>query len=84
MMRQFFSQQYPFMMGWGYGLTASMFLLMIAWSIVWKGLALWRAAKNGHKGWFIALLVINTLGILEIVYLLSFGKEVDQQGEIKK
>lgn len=42
------------------------------WSLFWKGLALWRAAQNKQKGWFIALLVINTAGILEIVYLLFF------------
>jgi methionyl-tRNA synthetase len=39
------------------------------WSVVWKGLALWRAARLQQKGWFIALLVINTLGILEILYI---------------
>lgn len=43
------------------------------WSLFWKGLALWRAAQNKQKGWFIALLVINTAGILEIVYLLFFS-----------
>lgn len=44
------------------------------WLLFWKGLALWRAARNGQKGWFIVLLVINTVGILEIVYLLFFSK----------
>ncbi|MFZ1484288.1 MAG: DUF5652 family protein [Candidatus Saccharimonadales bacterium] len=44
------------------------------WSLVWKGLALWRAAQHKDKGWFIALLVINTLGLLEIFYLFVFSK----------
>lgn len=50
-------------------------LLALAWSLVWKGMALWRAAKNDSKPWFIVLLVVNTLGILEILYLYVFGKE---------
>lgn len=41
------------------------------WTLVWKGVALWHAARNGQKGWYIALLVVNTLGILEIIYLLT-------------
>ena len=42
---------------------------LLIWSIFWKGLALWRSARMNHKGWFIALLVINTVGIFEIVYI---------------
>lgn len=49
--------------------------LLIAWSLVWKGIALWRSARNNQKGWFVALLIINTLGILEIFYIFVFSKE---------
>ena len=49
-------------------------LLVILWTLPWKGVALWKAAKNDHKWWFIAFLVINTLGILEILYIFVFGK----------
>ena len=48
---------------------------LLLWSFIWKGWALWRAARNGSRGWFIALLVVNTMGILEILYLFVFGKE---------
>ena len=34
------------------------------WSLVWKGLALWKAARVGSVHWFVALLLVNTLGIL--------------------
>ncbi len=51
------------------------FVLLLLWSLFWKGWALWRAAQNKQKAWFIAILVINLLGILEIVYLLFFQKE---------
>jgi hypothetical protein len=50
-------------------------VLLILWALPWKGVALWKAAKNNHKWWFIALLVINTLGILEILYIFVFGKK---------
>jgi len=49
--------------------------LAIAWTLPWKGVALWKAAKSDHKWWFIALLVINTLGILEILYIFVFSKK---------
>jgi hypothetical protein len=51
------------------------------WSVVWKGFALWRAAKNQDKGWFIALLVINTLGLLEIFYIFVFSKRDHSQSK---
>ena len=44
----------------------------ITWSIIWKGIALWKASRNNQWGWFIAILLINTVGILEIIYLLGF------------
>ena len=49
--------------------------LVLAWSLAWKGWALWRAAKNDSIPWFVALLIVNTLGILEILYLFVFGKK---------
>jgi hypothetical protein len=50
-------------------------ILLVLWALAWKGYALWRAAKNDQKYWYIAILVINLLGILEIVYLFFFQKE---------
>ena len=52
-----------------------LFMLLIAWEIVWKGIALWKAARNNQSRWFVAILVINTLGILPIVYLKFFQKK---------
>jgi hypothetical protein len=57
----------------GAGLGFLLVPLML-WSLVWKGWALWKAAKNNSIPWFVALLVINTLGILEILYIFVFGK----------
>ncbi|MBI4128716.1 MAG: hypothetical protein HY460_01580 [Parcubacteria group bacterium] len=46
-----------------------LFFLLILWSLAWKGIALWRSARREDTAWFIALLVVNTLGILEMLYL---------------
>jgi len=57
--------------------------LIIAWTIPWKGLALWKATKNNHKRWFIALLVLNTLAVLEILYIFIFSKKESQKIDLK-
>lgn len=52
------------------------FLIVLAvWSLFWKGLALWKSAKNNQKYWFVALLIISGGGILEIIYLAFFQKK---------
>ncbi len=55
-------------------LSSPLFLLAVAWQAPWKGVALWRAARNRHLGWYIALLLINTMAILEIIYIFRFSK----------
>ncbi len=60
------------------GSRATLMLLAI-WSMIWKGFALWRAARNNQKNWFIAMVIINTFGILEIVYLFFFSKPKAQK-----
>lgn len=51
------------------------FTAFVTWSMIWKGFALWRAGRNYNKGWFVVLFIVNTIGILEILYLFVFGKE---------
>lgn len=65
------------------GLGGILFAAVVIWSVVWKGLALWRAAREGSKPWFVALLIINTLGILEILYLYVFSKKGGEVEEKK-
>ena len=50
------------------------FLALVAWSFLAKGAALLRAFERKEKGWFVALLLINTLGILEVFYLYNKRK----------
>ena len=52
-------------------------VLAVIWSAIWKAIALWKAARAGSLGWFIALLVVNTLGILDILYIYIFSKKTD-------
>lgn len=51
---------------------------IVIWTIPWKGVALWKAARNGSKVWFVVMLVINTLAILEIIYIFFFSKKKRQ------
>lgn len=57
--------------------------IVLVWSIILKGLALWRAARYGQLNWFIAILVLQTVGILEIVYLFKFAKKRFEFNEIR-
>ena len=57
-------------------------LLVTLWALAWKGIALWKSARHNQKWWFIALLVINTLGLLEILYIFIFSK-LDQKTNAK-
>jgi hypothetical protein len=53
---------------------AWIFWPVLVWTLVWKGLALWKAARKNHSIWFIALLILNTIGILEILYIYVFSE----------
>ena len=47
---------------------------ILLWTLAWKGVALWKAGRNNQPYWFIVLLVVNTVGLLEIVYIVWFQK----------
>ena len=50
-------------------------LVVVAiWSLIWDGLALWKSAGKKQPVWFVVMLLTNTLGILEILYLFVFSK----------
>ncbi len=56
------------------GIPLWLFITIIIWSVAWKGVAWWHAARQGHRIWFIAFFIINTVGILEILYIFLFSK----------
>lgn len=51
-----------------------MVMVVAIWDVVWKGMALWQAAKRRQPGWFVALLVLNTAGVFPIVYLVMMRR----------
>lgn len=53
--------------------------IVLIWSIFWKGMALWKAAQRRDKLWFIAILILNTLGILDIFYFYVYTRLIDQK-----
>lgn len=68
-------------MGWGMGMGPELFagfwglaFLFLLWSLFWKGFALWKAARRGDSLWFVIILIINSVGILEILYLYFFSE----------
>jgi hypothetical protein len=61
----------PFLPSW----MSIILPILIIWSLIWKGIALWKAGRNNQLAWFIVLLIFNTLGILEIIYIFYFGRK---------
>lgn len=49
--------------------------IVVVIEMVLKAFALWRSASQGQKGWFIALFVLNTAGVLPLYYLLTNKKK---------
>ncbi len=49
--------------------------VLMVWSLVWKCYSVWTAVKAGHKKWFVALLLFNTLGILDMIYIFYIAKK---------
>lgn len=59
----------------GFSLLGPFLMVVLFWTLYWKGRALWIAARKGDLYWFVALLIINTAGILEITYIYFFSKK---------
>ena len=58
--------------------TAAITVLAL-WSVAWKGVSLWRAAEQRSKPWFTALLLVNSLGILDMIYLYKVAPRAKGQ-----
>ncbi len=50
-------------------------IILSIWEGVWKGIALWKAAKNNQLTWFVCIFIFNTIGILPIIYLKFFQRK---------
>jgi len=58
-----------------YGKYFFLFVLLIIWSGIWKGIGLWRAGRNKNLVWFVFMFVLNTAGILPLIYVLFFSNK---------
>jgi len=50
-------------------------LALVAWDAVWKIIGLWKSARNNQIVWFIFIAILNTAGILPIIYIAFFQKK---------
>jgi hypothetical protein len=67
-------------MGLPFAAVFIMLAIVVAiWDGVWKMIALWKSARNGHMAWFICLAIFNTAGILPIIYILIYREKPAQQ-----
>jgi len=57
---------------------------ILVWSLIWKLLALWKSARKHQVAWFIILALVNTVGILEILYIYIFSEIKYTKGSRKK
>ena len=64
-------QGLPQLSGW----SILAIVAVVIWTFAWKGLALWKAARLSHRNWFIALLILNTFSIVEIIYIYFVAKK---------
>ncbi|PIR40365.1 MAG: hypothetical protein COV33_00115 [Candidatus Zambryskibacteria bacterium CG10_big_fil_rev_8_21_14_0_10_34_34] len=53
--------------------------VIMLWVLPWKGISLWKSARLGHKWWFIVLLLINTLAILDIIYIFAVARKAERR-----
>ncbi len=51
------------------------FYLILLWDLIWRGIALWKAGRNNHLTWFVFLFIVNSIGILPIIYLIIHRKK---------
>ena len=66
------------------GVAGLLLVIVVLWTLIWKGMALWKAAHQESKVWFVVLLLVNTVGILEILYLYVFSKKSSKPVEAPK
>ncbi len=59
-------------LGLGIGMIILIAVLAL-WDIIWRGIALWKSARNNHTGWFVCLMIFSTIGILPITTFLFTG-----------
>ena len=47
-----------------------LFYLLVAIDLILKAITLYKSARRDQKVWFVALLIISSMGILPLIYLV--------------
>lgn len=66
------------------GVSLWLLVVIFVWSSVWKFLALWKSARKGNVVWFVVFALVNTIGILDILYIYIFSERTEKTQEKKK
>jgi methionyl-tRNA synthetase len=53
----------------------ALLIILAIWEMIWKGIALWKSGRNNQIAWFVFIFILNTAGILSIIYLIWFQKK---------
>lgn len=70
---------------WGVSVevVAAILIVLMVWELCWRLAGMWKAAaKKKSLTWFIILAIVNTLGILSILYIFWFSK-IGEKKEMK-
>ncbi len=60
-------------------LAIVLLVFLVIWSMVWKGIALWKSGRNNQIAWFVVMFILNTAGILPIIYIAFFHKKTKKK-----
>jgi len=65
--------------------TYLIFVIMafFLWTIPWKAMALWKSARKGQVAWFVFFVLVNTVGIMEILYLKFISRDENEDMVLK-
>jgi len=56
------------------GISKGLLIIILIWSAIWKAIGLWKSARLKEPIWFVLIFIINTMGLLEILYIFIFSK----------
>ena len=66
------------------GVPLWLFIVILVWTAIWKLMAMWKAAQKKSVTWFIVLGIVNTVGILPILYIYVFSEMKYSKKKSKK
>lgn len=66
------------------GINIWILIIILVWEAIWKLIALWKSARNKHLVWFIVIALVNSIGIIPILYIYVFSKHKKSNKNLKK